>query len=146
MVSYPVRGFILLTLFVSGVSQAATDDRSVAQSEGIRSDGSSSTETKLIRVAAVQARRRTVDYRLQAADALAAVERNLTELEAIVRQAAERKCDALCFPEDTLGLLDWIGMNESAASEVLPKAVSRMLERLGREAAANRMFLVVSSD
>ena len=50
------------------------------------------------------------------------------------------------MPEDTLGLLDWGGMNEAAAKEVLPKAVKRMLDRLGRAAAKHRMYLVVCSD
>lgn len=105
-----------------------------------------STEAGTIRVAAVQAKRRTTDYRLKPAEALAAVETNLDELEMIIQKAAKEKCDALAFPEDTLGLLNWIGMNEQAAAEVLPEAVRRMIERLGQAAAAHRMFLVVCSD
>jgi predicted amidohydrolase len=99
------------------------------------------------RVAAAQAKRRSIDWRLsQPSDALAAVDRNLDDLEKIVHQAGAARCDALALPEDTLGLLDWFGMNETAAKEVLPVAVKKMLERLGRAAAEHRMFLVVCSD
>ncbi len=102
---------------------------------------------KTIRVAAVQAQRRVIDFRLsQPADVLAHVDKNLIELERIVHQAGAQECDALAFPEDTLGLLNWTGVNEAAAKEVLPAAVKRMLDRLGRAAAAHRMYLVVCSD
>src|SRR6185503_11867938 len=74
------------------------------------------------------------------------VEKNLDELEAIVHRAGEQRCDVLAFPEDTLGLLDWVGMNESAAGTVLPRAVRSMVDRLGRAAAEHHMALVVSSD
>ncbi len=52
----------------------------------------------------------------------------------------------LVFPEDTLGLLNWYGMNEDVAKDVLPDAVSRMLKRLGHAAASHQMYLVVCSD
>src|SRR5205823_4054833 len=61
-------------------------------------------------------------------------------------KAGKAKCDALAYPEDTLGLLHWEGVNQEAAKEVLPKAVQRMLDRLGRAAATHRMYLVVCSD
>jgi predicted amidohydrolase len=101
----------------------------------------------VMRIAACQAKRRSIDWRLKKpADVLAAVEKNLAELEKIVHKAGDAKCDVLTLPEDTLGLLDWTGMNEETAKEVLPKAVKRMLERLGRAAAKHRMYLVVCSD
>jgi predicted amidohydrolase len=104
-------------------------------------------EKPMIRVAAAQAKRRAIDWRLnKPADVLAAVDKNLDELEKIVHRAGAEKCDALALPEDTLGLLDWYGMNETAAKEVLPAAVPRMLDRLGRVAAEYRMYLVVCSD
>src|SRR5262249_47368378 len=100
-----------------------------------------------LRIAACQAKRRSIDWRLRkAGDALAAVEKNLDQLEKIVHKAGEAGCDALELPEDTLGLLDWGGANEAAAKEVLPRAVSLMLDRLGRAAAKHRMYLVVCSD
>lgn len=106
-----------------------------------------SRQAPTVRVAAVQAKRRLIDWRIKdPAKVLAAVDRNLTELEQIVHAAGDRKCDALAFPEDTLGLLNWYGMNQPVAQEVLPEAVARMLHRLGRAAAAHRMYLVVCSD
>jgi predicted amidohydrolase len=101
----------------------------------------------IMRIAACQAKRRSIDWRLKKpAEALAAVDKNLDELEKIVNKAGDAKCDALELPEDTLGLLDWSGMNEAAAKEVLPKAVKRMLDRLGRAAAKHHLYLVVCSD
>src|SRR3954467_10496955 len=102
--------------------------------------------TTTVRVAAAQAARRVVDFRLKPAGALAAVEKNLTELERVVDRAGEAKCDALVLPEDTPGLLNWVGANETLAKEVLPEAVKRMIERLGSVAARHKMYLVVCSD
>src|SRR5438067_573696 len=73
---------------------------------------SSTSPTNTVRVAAAQAARRVIDFRLKPDEALAAVDKNLAELERIVRRAGEAKCDALVLPEDTMGLLNWIGMNE----------------------------------
>ena len=100
-----------------------------------------------VRVAAVQAKRRMVDWRLKdPADVLAAVDENLTELEQLVHKAAERQCDVLAFPEDTLGLLNWHGVNEQLVKDVLPEAVKRMQARLGGAAAEHEMYLVLCSD
>jgi predicted amidohydrolase len=106
----------------------------------------SPSSTNTVRIAAAQAARRVVDFRLSGEEALASVERNLGELERIVNRAGETKCDVLVLPEDTAGLLDWIGANESRAKELLPKAVTRMIERLGSAAARHQMYLVVCSD
>jgi predicted amidohydrolase len=102
--------------------------------------------TNTIRVAAAQAARRVVDFRLKPDEALAAVEKNLAELERLVARAGEAKCDALVLPEDTPGLLNWVGANEAPAKDLLPKAVNRMIERLGSAAARHNMYLVVCSD
>ncbi len=111
------------------------------------SASSAEDESATVRVAAVQAKRRLVDWRLtEPAQVLAAVDQNLSELEAIVAAAGRQHCDVLAFPEDTLGLLNWYGMNEGVAGEVLPEAVSRMLTRLGGAAASHQMYLVVCSD
>ena len=99
-----------------------------------------------VRIAAAQAARRVIDFRLKSDEALAAVERNLAELERIVDRAGAAKCDALVLPEDTPGLLNWVGANDTLAKEVLPKAVNRMIERLGSAAARHKMYLVVCSD
>lgn len=101
----------------------------------------------LVRVAAVQAKPRLVDWRLQDSQiVLAAVDKNLDALESIVDKAGQLDCDVLAFPEDTLGLLNWYGMNEQLAQQVLPAAVTRMIDRLGRAAAAHDMRLVLCSD
>jgi predicted amidohydrolase len=106
-----------------------------------------SSKKGTVRVAAVQAKRRLIDWRIDdPAEVLAAVDKNLAELEVIISDAGQRKCDVLVFPEDTLGLLNWYGMNERLAKRVMPEAVSRMLQRLGQAAAAQRMYLVVCSD
>lgn len=102
--------------------------------------------TNTIRVAAAQADGRVIDYRLTPDEALAAVERNLAELTLIVDRAGAAKCDVLVLPEDTPGLLNWVGANEEAAKELLPKAVHRMIGRLGSAAAKHGMHLVVCSD
>lgn len=100
----------------------------------------------MVRIAAAQAARRVIDFRCNPEEALVAVDKNLTELERIVDRAGESQCDTLVLPEDTPGLLNWVGANETLAKEFLPKAVKRMLERLGSAAARHRMYLVVCSD
>ena len=102
--------------------------------------------TNTVRVAAAQAARRVVDFRLKSDEALAAVEKNFAELERIVERAGEAKCDVLVLPEDTPGLLNWVGANETLAKELLPRAVKRMIARLGSAAARHNMYLVVCSD
>lgn len=102
--------------------------------------------TNTVRIAAVQAARRVVDFHASPQQVLAAVDRNLTELERIIDRAGQEKCDALVLPEDTPGLLNWVGANEAEAKAILPKTVERMIDRLGRAAARHRMYLVVCSD
>ena len=99
-----------------------------------------------VRIAAAQPKNRTIDFRLAPAHALAQVDKSLAELEGLVAKAGAAGCDALALPEDTLGLLKWELANRAALKEVLPQAVSRMLDRLGRTAAKHRMYLVVCND
>lgn len=107
---------------------------------------SAETITNTVRVAAAQAQGRAIDFRVKPDEVLAVVERNLAELEKLVQRAGEAKCDVLVLPEDTPGLLNWVGANEVAAKELLPQTVHRMIERLGAAAAKHRMHLVVCSD
>ena len=96
-------------------------------------DGLTPSKKTTVRVGAVQARPRIIDYKLSdPADVLKRVDTTLDELERIIHKAGEAKCDALAFPEDTLGLLHWEGMNKETAKPVLSEAVQRMLDRLGR--------------
>ena len=99
-----------------------------------------------VRVGAAQPRSRLIDWRLSGTQALAQVDKSLGELEQIVQRAAVAGCDALALPEDTLGLLHWEMGNKGAIRDVLPRAVAQMLARLGRAAAAHRMYVVCCSD
>ncbi len=101
------------------------------------------SSTNTIRVAAAQPRARLIDWRLtKPAEVLARIDQSLTELEGLLDQAAARHCDAIAFPEDTLGLGKWEAGNEALAREVLPPAVNRMLTRFGAAAAKRRMYVV----
>ncbi len=111
-----------------------------------RAPAEANVSSNTVRIAACQARSRVIEYRLKRAEVLAPLDKNLSELEAIVDNAGVRKCDALVLPEDTPGLMNWLGMHESEENALLPQAVTRMLEHLGRAAARNRMYLVCCSD
>ncbi|MHB8520329.1 MAG: nitrilase-related carbon-nitrogen hydrolase [Limisphaerales bacterium] len=112
-----------------------------------RADPASAGHGPRMRIGAAQPRARLVDYRLtNPAEVLAQVDRSLGELEQIVHQAAAAKCDAIALPEDTLGLGAWEAAHKTTLREVLPEAVKRMLDRLGRAAAAHRMYLVCCND
>ena len=99
-----------------------------------------------VRIGAAQPKARLIDWKLPAAEALARVDGNLAELEALVRKGGEAGCDALALPEDTLGLGKWKAAHRGQEGEVLRAAVPRMLERLGRAAAAHRMYLLCCND
>jgi predicted amidohydrolase len=99
-----------------------------------------------MRVAAAQPRNRTIDFRQQPTEVLTQVDRSLVELESLVHKAGAAGCDALALPEDTLGLLKWEAANPESLGAVLPEAVGRMLEKLGKAAADHRMYLVLCND
>ncbi len=99
-----------------------------------------------MRVAAAQPRNRTIDFRLKPTEVLAKVDQSLMELEQLVNRAGAAGCDAVALPEDTLGLLRWEAANHESLDTVLIEAVNRMLDRLGKAAAAHRMYLVVCND
>jgi predicted amidohydrolase len=105
-----------------------------------------SAQTRTVRVAAAQAANRVIHFRLTPDEALVAVDKNLTELERIIERAGKAHCDVLVLPEDTPGLLNWLGANQPAARNLLPKATTRMIGRLGNAAARYKMYLVVCSD
>jgi predicted amidohydrolase len=99
-----------------------------------------------VRVCAAQPASPVVNWRLTPAQALAGVEKTLGDLDQLVDRAGAEGCQALALPEDTLGLLRWEAGNKAALEEVLPAAVGRMLDRLGKTAASHRMYLICSSD
>jgi predicted amidohydrolase len=105
------------------------------------------TPGKTIRIGTVQPKSRLIDWRIKdPAEVLARVETSLSELEALVRKAGEAKCDVVALPEDTLGLGLWEGATHAKPGDVLPRAIDRMLERLGKAAAAYNMYLVCCND
>jgi predicted amidohydrolase len=113
----------------------------------IRAATSEPSSSRTIRVAAAQPRRRSIDWRIDdPATVLERVERSLEELAQIVSKASEAHCNALAFPEDTLGLLNWEAAHPEQLKEVLEPAVKRMMDRLGRAAAVHKMYLVVCND
>lgn len=109
-------------------------------------DAAAPKRKALLRVAAAQPKDRTIDFRLGPEMALAAVDKSLDELEALIHKAGAAGVEALALPEDTLGLLKWEAANPERLEAVLPEAVKRMLDRLGKAAASHQMYLVVCND
>jgi predicted amidohydrolase len=102
---------------------------------------------KTIRVGSVQPKSRLIDWRIKdPAEVLAKVDASLGELEGLVHKAGEAKCDVVALPEDTLGLGLWEEALHARPGDVLPQAVDRMLDRLGKAAAGHRMYLVCCND
>ena len=88
-----------------------------------------------------------IDYRMtEPSEVLAWVDRSLDRLEEIVHRAGEAGCDVVALPEDILGLSAWEAGNQGALGDVLPEAVVRMLDRLGRAASAHNMYLIGCND
>jgi hypothetical protein len=79
---------IFLTILLSAEPPRGAEAPSVVRAD-VASPAPDSTGAGTVRVAAVQAKRRTIDYRLKPAEVLAAVDKNLVELEAIVQKAGE---------------------------------------------------------
>ena len=101
-----------------------------------------------VRVAALQPARRLVDWKQDdPARALAQVEENLDALAALLVRAAEDGCQAVCFPEDTLGLGKWEDAHdEAAARTLLPPATDAMLRRFGDLARRQSLYVVCCAD
>jgi predicted amidohydrolase len=100
-----------------------------------------------VRVAASQPRARLIDWTLEdAGEVLGRVDRSLEELSELVRKAAEAGADIVVLPEDTLGLGRWEAGHPGRLRDVLPRAVDRMLDRLGREAAARKVYVICCND
>jgi predicted amidohydrolase len=143
MIQTVVSRLVVVSVFVLAIADCRTVHGCQPTSGELPA---SRPRTSKVRVAAAQPKNRTIDFRLNASDALAHVEKSLDELERIVNCAGGDRCDALAFPEDTLGLLKWELANPGALKDVLPQAIGRMIDRLGRAAAKYRMYLVVCND
>ncbi len=100
----------------------------------------------VVRVCAAQPATKYINWRLTPEGALAGVDSTLRQLEELVSHAGGAGCDVLALPEDTLGLLYWEAGNKTLMGKVLPQAVSKMLEQLGKAAASYRMYLICASD
>ena len=127
------RVFILLAMGATGaVSQAATSPHIPKKA--------------IVRVCAAQPATKYISWKLAPMEALEGVDTTLLQLEQLVEQAGRDGCNVLALPEDTLGLLQWEVGNKAAMRQVLPEAVTRMLNRLGKAAAKYNMYLVCASD
>ena len=100
-----------------------------------------------IRVAAVQAQRRTISYKVGPAEAaLRCVDANLDELSALAESAARQGCQIIAFPEDTLGTLEWEAGHWEEAKDFLRPAGQAMLARFGEAAAKHGVFIICCND
>ena len=79
-------------------------------------------------------------------EVLKRVDQSLGELQGLIDRAAAERCDVIALPEDTLGLGTWEAGNEALAKEVLPRAVERMLARLGAAAAKHQIYVICCND
>jgi predicted amidohydrolase len=100
-----------------------------------------------VRIAASQPKPRLIDWTInEAATVLAKVDASLEELAGLVRKGAEAGADIVVLPEDTLGLGKWEAGHPDRLGDVLPGAVRSMLDRLGREAAAQKVYVICCND
>ncbi|MFC1717965.1 carbon-nitrogen hydrolase family protein [Candidatus Poribacteria bacterium] len=103
--------------------------------------------TKLTRVAAIQTKRRTIPYKVATvAEALGQVRNNLDELTALAERAAEKGCQIIAFPEDTLGTLEWEAGHWDDCRELLAPAGQEMLARFGEVAAKHEVHIICCND
>jgi predicted amidohydrolase len=103
--------------------------------------------TQTVRVAAVQAAKRSVPYTIRGpAQALEHVSRNLDALVGLAERAAGEGCRIVAFPEDTLGTLEWEAGNRERAGDLLGPAEAAMVDRLGEVAAERRVCIVCCND
>jgi len=102
---------------------------------------------KTVKVAAVQAKRRTISYKVPTAEeALRQVQENLDQLTGLAEKAAEMGCDIVAFPEDTLGTLEWEAGHWEEVDKLLVPAEEAMLSRFGEVAAKRGMYVIVCND
>lgn len=104
------------------------------------------TKKELVRICTAQPATQNIDWHLKPEEALAEVGKRLEALEELVHRSGAAGCDVLALPEDTLGTLHWEVGNKTLIRQVLPEAVGRMLDRLGKAAASHRMYLVCCND
>jgi predicted amidohydrolase len=102
---------------------------------------------RTVRVAAVQAAKRSVPYTVgPVTRALEHVGKNLDALVGLAERAAEQGCHIVAFPEDSLGTLEWEAGNWERVGELLGPAEAEMLERLGEVAARHGVSIICCND
>ena len=100
-----------------------------------------------IRVAAVQAKRRTISYKVATADeALEQVRDALDQLTTLAEHASEMGCNIVAFPEDTLGTLEWEAGHWDEVADLLGPAEQEMLAQFGAVAAKHGMAIICCND
>jgi predicted amidohydrolase len=98
-------------------------------------------------VAAIQAKQRTISYKVDTAEeAMKQVRDGLDELTVLAERAAERGCHIIAFPEDTLGTLEWESGHWDEVAELLRPAEQEMLTRFGEVAARHGMHIICCND
>jgi len=103
--------------------------------------------TELVKVAAIQNKRRTISYKVSTIEeALARVQDNLDELTALAQRAAEMGCHIIAFPEDTLGTLEWEAGHWDESAQFLAAAEKQMLARFGEIAASRGVYVICCND
>src|ERR1043165_4754790 len=81
-------------------------------------------ESRTVRIAATQPAARRIDWHIKdAAEVLKHVDENLAELEQLIDKAKEQRCDAVAFPENTMGLNKWLQGNPERAKEIIAQTV-----------------------
>ena len=100
-----------------------------------------------VRVAAIQAKRRTISYKVATVEeALNQVRANLDELTLLAEQAAAMGCQIVAFPEDTLGTIEWEAGHQDEDAGLLCPAEQEMLIRFGQIAAEHGMYVICCND
>ena len=100
-----------------------------------------------VRIGATQPRSRLIPFEMrEPSEVLDRVDRTLEDLVGLLNKAADAGCEVVVFPEDTLGLGHWEAGNSAILDRVLPEAVRRMLDRLGRAAAERSVYLICCND
>ncbi|MHC4396318.1 MAG: carbon-nitrogen hydrolase family protein [Planctomycetota bacterium] len=104
-------------------------------------------KSKTIKVAAIQAKNRTISYKVSTPQqALRKVQSNLDELVELADKAGRMGCKIIAFPEDTLGTFEWEAGHWKNVGELLVPAEKAMLSRLGQMAAKYKMYIICCND
>jgi len=97
----------------------------------------------LIRVGAIQAKKRSIPYKVPTVEAaLEQVRANLNQLVVLAERAAKMGCRIIAFPEDTLGTLEWEAAHRNELSRFLRVCEHEMLASFGEVAKKHEMYII----